>query len=254
MKKLFLLVLSLSVTLSLWAQQKKDDDKLTPYDLMSTYYQDDFNPYKKGNVYTGFAFSLTTRDLENTDRLIYNVNEGEQKQYDLIFKGGYFISNYNMLGAELTYARTQFEGQVLQDSENVLKQRVSSLGTVRPVLSTYFPLTKDNRLAFYNKMGLGLSFGNALVRNTFQDGNITKSYEQNFGFSMGLSPGITFFLMENFALEIELENLVGYSYERTETTQNGTEVSRQHSNNVTFDVNLLQMRLGIAYYINRSKK
>lgn len=254
MKRLLLLLINLCLTIPLWAQNKSIDDKITPYDLMSEYYQKDFSPFKKGNIYTGFAFSLTTKSSENVDYLVYQIGDGKEKKYDLTFKTGYFMSDCNSIGLEGVYARDEFVGNVALDGESMRRERISSGGTIRPVLTTYFPLTKNNRLSFYNKVGLGFSFGSALTRNTSEEGQISKSYENNFGFSAGISPGVTFFLMENFALEIELQNLLGYNYELTETTTNGEEVARQHMSNVAFDIDLFSLRLGIAYYINVSKK
>lgn len=254
MNKIIYFLLFVFLAQPLWASEKEQKKRMTPYELMSNYYTESFNPFKKGNAYTGFAFSLTTRDLENTNLLLLNIDDGDNKDYKLIFKGGYFIGDYNMLGLEASYVHKQFEGHVALNGEQQLQQQIKSLGTIRPVLATYFPLSKSNRLAFYNKMGMGFSFGNTLKRTTGETGNISKSYEDNFEFSLGLSPGVTFFLLQNFALEVELGNLVGYSYYQTKTIKNGTEVSTRQENKVNFDVNLLQLRLGIAYYINRQKK
>ncbi|MFV0506931.1 MAG: hypothetical protein ACK5L5_09530 [Bacteroidales bacterium] len=254
MKKILFIALVCVCSISVYAQYEEVEvDKIDPYYLMSTYYNTDFQPFKKGNFYSGFAFSLAIKELENTDRLLYEVGEGDQNQYNLIFRGGYFFSNYNMVGVDVVYGRSRFEGDILQGGESILRQRISSSGTVRPVLTTYIPLTANKRLSFYNKMGIGLSFGNALERNTNSQGNITKEYEDNFGLSVGISPGITFFVIQNFAFEVELQNLLGYQYEITKSTSNGEEVSRRKTNQVAFDIDLLSMKLGLAYYFNRPK-
>ncbi|MCP4883387.1 MAG: hypothetical protein GY908_06320, partial [Flavobacteriales bacterium] len=40
--------------------------------------------------------------------------------------------------------------------------------------------------------------------------------EDNFLFGIGISPGVTFFAIESFAFEIQLD-VLGYEYERTKT-------------------------------------
>ncbi|MFV0345544.1 MAG: hypothetical protein ACK5IQ_04765 [Bacteroidales bacterium] len=255
MRKTILGIMLIMTGLSVYAQYKvQKTDKMNPYDLMSKYYENDFQPFKKGNFYTGFAFSLTTGELENTNRLLYEVSEGEENQYNLIFKGGYFIGDYNMIGVDVVYGRSRFEGDILQNSESLLRQRISSSGTFRPVLVTYFPLTKNKRLSFYNKIGVGLSWGNTLERNTGSQGEISKKYDDNFGVSAGISPGITFFVIQNFAFEVELQNMLGYQYESVKSTSNDDVVSRRSTNQVSFDIDLLSLKLGLAYYFNRPKK
>ncbi|MFV0484305.1 MAG: hypothetical protein ACK5MG_09460 [Bacteroidales bacterium] len=255
MKKALLGLLLAVIALSVYGQYEEQEvDKSDPYYLMSSYYETDFHPFKKGNFYTGFAFSLTTGELENTNRLLYEVSEGEENQYNLIFKGGYFIGDYNMIGVDVVYGRSRFEGDILQNSESLLRQRISSSGTFRPVLVTYFPLTKNKRLSFYNKIGVGLSWGNTLERNTGSQGDITKKYDDNFGLSVGISPGITFFVIQNFAFEVELQNMLGYQHESVKSTSNDDVVSRRSTNQVSFDIDLLSLKLGLAYYFNRPKK
>ena len=66
------------------AQEKSKD----PYELMSKYYEDSFNPYAKGNWYVGFAFSLKDQNLQNQARLFDKVLEGNDlpTRVKLIFK------------------------------------------------------------------------------------------------------------------------------------------------------------------------
>jgi len=233
--------------------EEKNKEKLDPYELMSEYYMNNFHPFEKGNWYTGFAFHLSSQNLENINQLIYQIIEGDENKYGLTFKAGYFMGDYTMVGADFIYNRDKFTGNVVQSGDSILKQKVSSIGTVRPVLTTFFPLTKNHRLSFYNKIGFGISLGNVLERNTSVQDIISKKYNKNFGFSVGISPGVTFFAIENFAFEVELQNLLGYEYMLTNTTTNGTVESRKTSNNVAFNIDLLSLKLGLAYYIKNKK-
>lgn len=49
---------------------KEKDSTYTAYDLMSNYYNKHFKPFKKNNIYIGFAFSLEDKKLQNVDYLI----------------------------------------------------------------------------------------------------------------------------------------------------------------------------------------
>lgn len=71
--------------------------------------------------------------------------------------------------------------------------------------------------------------------------------EKNFLFGIGISPGVTFFAIESFAFEIQLD-VLGYEYQRSKTTdEEGNEyVSGTH--NVNFQLDLLSINFGLAYY------
>ncbi len=90
--------------------QESESGKPTPYDLISSYYQEDFDPFKKGNGFVGLAFSLQDRSLENTQRLLDRVIDGSSLNYDLLFKGGYFIGDYVMGGLNFNIQNDKFTG------------------------------------------------------------------------------------------------------------------------------------------------
>ena len=224
------------------------------YDLLSKYYEDGFKPFSKGNWYVGFAFSLTDQQRENTPRLLDRVVEGSDLNYDLTFKGGYFIGNYAMVGANFLYSRDKFTGTlIIQDTDTVQRNTITSVGTIAPTIKTYFPLTKNERLSFFNEVGVGFGFGNTVTRDIRRLDEINKTYTEEFVFTAGISPGITFFAIENFAFEVQLNNLIGYELKVENTTTNETEKSNTTTHNVNFQIDLLSLNLGLAYYFGVKK-
>ena len=196
------------------AQDTQDEEPSRgAYELMTRYYNDKFTPFAKGNWYVGFAFSLTDQSLENQSRLLYRVVDGGQFDYSLTFKGGHFIGEHFMVGLAFEYSREKFVGAVIQESDTVQTNFVSSMGVIIPSIKSYFSLTKNNRLSFFNEIGMGFGFGSTVSRDIKNQDEINKSYQESFLFSLGISPGITFFAIENFAFEIQLNNLIGYQLE-----------------------------------------
>lgn len=222
--------------------------KNDPYDLMSKYYQEDFSPFEKKNWYVGFAFSLTDQQLENQVRLIDKVLQGSDLNYNLSFHTGYFLNDYFMVGGKVLYQRDRFTGDVVVQGDTIQRSRVKSIGTVAPSFKSYFPLTKNERLSFFNEIGVGFGGGNTLVRNVRNNDEIEKIYSKDFTFTAGISPGITFFAIENFAFEVQLNNLIGYQYDVSHKTTNEVEEGKVTSHNVNFNINLLSLNLGLAYY------
>lgn len=238
----------------LCAQEKAKNEKISdPYELMSKYYEEDFQPFAKGNWFVGFAFSLKDQQLENKARIFDKVLDGNDLSYNLTFKGGYMLNDYFSVGGNFIYSREKFTGIIVQESDTIQRQSLSSVGTIVPSIRTFFPLTKNNRLNFFNEIGLGFGFGNSVSRDTKNLDEINKSYTDEFAFTAGISPGITFFAMENFAFEIQLNNLIGYELRVSNKTTNETEESKVTTNNVNFNIDLLSLNLGLAYYFGSKK-
>jgi opacity protein-like surface antigen len=251
---LYFLFLLFSLPSFVFAQKKSEPkEKKDPYQLMSEYYGDQFNPFDKGNWYLGFAFSLQNQQLTNKARLFEKVLDGNSLNYNLAFRGGYFLADYLSVGGSFVYSRDKFTGLVIQDSDTLQRNNIRSAGTAIAFLRTSFPLTKNKRLSFFNEIGLGLGGGNAVIRDIKNQDEIQKSYSDEFIFTAGISPGITFFAIENFAFEIQLSNLIGYTLNSTKTTTNDTEEAQVVTHNVNFNINLLSLNLGLAYFFGAKK-
>lgn len=168
-KHQFLLLFSIGLLFAFPCLAQKDTLKTNPkdpYELMSRYYEENFNPFTKGSKYVGFAFSLKDQKLQNQARLFDKLLYGEDLNYDLTFKGGYFLSDYTMVGGNFIYSRDKFVGTIVQESDTIQRENITSLGTIAPTIKTYFPLTKNHRLSFFNLLGLGFGFGNSVSRDT----------------------------------------------------------------------------------------
>jgi len=243
------------LSFSVYSQENQEGKKSSdPYELMSQYYHDGFEPFGKGNAYVGFAFSLQDQKLVNQARLFDKVLDGQDLNYDLTFRGGYILRDYFMVGGNFVYNRAKFTGTIVQESDTINRERISSIGTIAPTIKTYFPLTKTQRLSFFNELGLGFGFGNTVTRDTKNLDEINKTYTDEFAFTAGISPGITFFAIENFAFEIQLNNLIGYELKVSNKNINDTEESKVTTHNVNFNIDLLSLNLGLAYYFGAKKQ
>jgi hypothetical protein len=250
----FLMLILIWISPCVFAQEHSEDQKTNdPFELMSKYYEEEFHPFSKGNAYVGFAFSLKDQHLQNQPRLFDKVLEGNELSYDLTFRGGYFLGDYFMVGGNFIYNRETFTGTIVQESDTILSKKISSMGTISPTIKSYIPLTKNNRLSLFNEIGLGFGIGNSVTRDTKNQDEINKSYTDEFLFSAGISPGITFFAIENFAFEIQLNNLIGYELHSSKKTTNESEESKVTTHNVNFNIDLLSLNLGLAYYFGSKK-
>jgi hypothetical protein len=236
------------------ADSRQIKQKSSPYDLLSGYYSDNFHPFQKGNFYMGLAFSVTDKNLTNTNYLFQRVIDGDRLDYDILLKGGYYTGDYGMVIINVNYYQNKFHGIVFQDPDTVQSNSLTRGFAINPGFRSSVPLTRTGRLSFFNEIGLTFGGSSSLTRNVKNVDEVDKVYETGFNFGMGLSPGITFFAMENFAFEVQLSNVLGYELNVTESSTNDGPKSRQVRQNVDFNINILSLKLGLAYYFGASTK
>ena len=76
------------------------EDRQSPGELISNYYQQGFSPFAKGNWYTGISFSVKDETFENRfdflglDRAV----SGTESEFEIDLGLGYLFSDYFMAG------------------------------------------------------------------------------------------------------------------------------------------------------------
>ena len=233
--------------LSYSQETAEKDEKSSPYELMSSYYENNFSPFKKKNIYLGLAFSLEDKIMENTDYLVQQVIEGERLDYNIVAKLGYYTGNYGMVGVNFSYYQNNFEGTIFRDPDTLQSKSLTRGYAITPNFRSSVPLTKNERLSFFTEFGLTFGMANTLKHDTKNIDELQKQYQTDYNFRIGLSPGITFFAIENFAFEVQL-NLLGYDLNVTKKQINNEDASRVVKQNVDFNIDILSLELGLAYY------
>lgn len=252
---ILLLCISLWTSLTTQAQVTPAiKEKYTPYELMSSYYDDTFNPFKKGNVYTGFAFSLTDKRLTNSNYFFDHVVDGDQLDYDLILKAGYYTGPNGMAGVTFNYTHSAFTGTLLKSngvvissSDTVQSSSVTNGFAISPYFRPSLPITANDRLSFFTEVSVTFGGSHKNATDTNKKNQVETTMSRDFNFKVGLSPGITFFALENFALEAQMD-LLGYSLDVSKKTVNGADEAIKSRQNVNFNINILSLNLGLAYY------
>ena len=84
------LVLAMTFVASgaLKAQEENVSERYTAYELMSKYYNENFKPFKKKNIYVGLAFSLEDVSQKNTSGFLQDVIDGQSLDYSILLKTG----------------------------------------------------------------------------------------------------------------------------------------------------------------------
>lgn len=257
MRKQIVLTLTFSIAIlisnEVLGQEKEAKENYTAYDLMSKYYNEHFKPFKKKNIYLGLSFSLDDTRQKNTSGLFQNVIDGKELEYSILLKGGYYFSNYAMAGANFSYSQYNFDGQVFRDPDTLQSNSITRAFDFTPNFRSSIPLTRNERFSFFIEIGLTFGYYTGLTRNTKNVDEVEKVYSEGFHFRAGLSPGITFFAMESFAFEVQL-NVLGYDLLVTRLTQNDENESKETQQKIDANIDLLSLQLGLAYYFGSKKK
>jgi hypothetical protein len=254
MKKVFFIVCFLTSSLfgTLMAQEKEAPKEYTPYELLSSYYNNEFKPFKKRNVYLGLAFNLEDRSQTNVTNILGTIIQGDRDNFDLTLKGGYYTGDYGMVGLNLSIYQEKFSGDLFQEPDTLQSNTISRGYAFTPNFRSSVPLTDNNRLSFFTELGVRFGFGNSLQRSIRNVDQVEKTYSSDFDFRVGISPGITFFVMESFAFEIQLD-VLGYELQVKNKSVNDGVSSRDVRQNVDFQIDLLSLQLGLAYNFGSKK-
>ncbi len=170
----------------------------------------------------------------------FGSSENNNTNFSFYPSLGYAIENNLIIGMGLGYGYSDNNSAYIDDSNRRFtnnSKRYSVFGYVKK----YIPITEKFALNFKGELNYSKSKNNRdSLRNdiyNIQDDDTTNS------FSIGISPGITYFVSERFALESKI-GFLGYTYSKTK----GIGALERNSNKFNFSLNSSQIFFGISYY------
>lgn len=129
------------------------------------------------------------------------------------------------------------------DDYFTLSQEYSVAGVFRG----YIPLGNSKRFSMFAEMQLGGSLGQSKITNKTATG-VKGTWEQSYKVMLGLNPGVTAFLTNHLALELNV-GVMGISYSWMDQKHNQVYSGSRDSTSASFMVNFLSIGLGLAYYL-----
>lgn len=251
MKKFnYIFLVSLFVYSGIYGQKEEQQDVKQ---LMSTYYNDNFNPFQKSNWFFTLSLFLNNEKYENSEFRFEKILKGAKNNFEVDLKAGYFFSDYFAGSLAITYEGDDFNRKVPKLLSVIDKNSTTNTFGFSPALRSSIPIVPNQRLNLYVDLAMNFDWGKTTTED-FNKGELTgTSSANNFGFGVGIKPGITFFVVENFALEIGLE-ILGYSFESAKITfDDDTPDDKYTSNAIDFDLGLSTLQLSLSYYIGVKK-
>lgn len=111
----------------------------------------------------------------------------------------------------------------------------------------YMSLGASTRFGLFNEVQLQLGGGQAKMISGVGE-SLTGTYEENFVCSVGLAPGMSVFLNNYSALEVNV-GVLGFEYNYTRSITDQIYVAHRRTQYANFKVNLFSITFGVMFYI-----
>lgn len=209
---------------------------------------EDYFKVHKGRFYTSLNFSLNAREAENEDQLLRQVVDQDKLEYRVIVDGGYVVKDNLTLGLSAAYGRLREEITTLDENgNNVTSKKLEQGLSLAPTMRNYIPIGKG-QFQILVQTELGVTKGESLQR-IFRTDDIDKVEGEFIEIGLGVSPGLVLFFDRHWAFETTV-GIAGFSTRIEEEVTNDDEENRQRvvESGVDLRLNLLQLKLGVAYY------
>lgn len=203
--------------------------------------------FSKGTWHTGLTLSINNEQDDNIDALLLNIVENEKEGFEIDVLGGYFFTDDMSFGFRYSYLKRERNLVYESNGANARLQSARAKNNFTTFLRNYYPISANNRFNFFNETDLGIGFGNSNVRKTKNPDDITKTFTDEFNMNLGVRPGIAIILAKGFAFEMGID-LLGLTYTNTSIRTDGIEKGASSDFSFDFDISLLSLDFGIAYY------
>lgn len=215
----------------------------------------------KGVSSFGFRLGFKKKEVDN-DMLLTLVDIEEIKNIgaDISLYGSWFIADNVAWGTKLTYGFTDQRYTLNTKLFNLLLDATkynSNIATTSLSIGTgvknFVPFGLSNRFFVYNEANITYAYISSLTRDVYDEGkDVKKIMKTTHEISLGLSPGVMYFLKEGFAFEFALNPVMMY-YTRSFITKDETINGSISDMALDFKFNLFKIYFGFAYYFGISK-
>lgn len=179
---------------------------------------------------------------------IVNNITGQVNNFNVSASAAYFVARNMSVGARFTYGNTGVDVgsadlMTLLQLENKHVKMESFIGAI--TYRAYLPLFNSKVFALFGEARLNGKIGYTKNYEQQERGKVG-TYADVYSVSLGLYPGMSFFVTDNIAVEISLPLLEG-GYEWNRQITGGERKSNQSHGFVAFQPGILGLNLGITF-------
>jgi hypothetical protein len=206
----------------------------------------------KGQWVFGGSVSYSTHTNNNYTFLIVEEIQSNGYQFKISPLIGYAYSRNSLVGVRFGYSRglTQLDNASLSITslDNSFFYSLKHSYNMEALWRKYIPLGKDNkRFALFAEVALAMG-GSQSRLAAGPSKSMSGSYATSFDVALGVNPGISAFLTNNMAIEVNI-GVFGFNYSNTRQTTNQVIVGGTSSSQMNFKVNIFSIGLGASFYL-----
>ena len=206
----------------------------------------------KGQWVFGGSVSYSTHTNNNFNFLIIEDIQSNGYQFKVTPLVGYAYSKNSLVGVRFGYSRglTELDNASLSITslDNAFYYSLKHSYNVEALWRTYIPLGKDNkRFALFAEVGLAMGGSQSKLASGPQQ-SLSGVYASSFDVALGVNPGISAFLTNNMAIEVNI-GVLGFNYSKTRQIGNQVVEGTVSSSQMNFKVNLFSFGLGASFYL-----
>lgn len=208
----------------------------------------------KGAWVAGVSVSYSQSDQDNYQFLIVENLNGNSYNFKVSPTVMFCFKDNLTAGGRFSYSRTRTRldnADIVIDSEtnhnidNLYSVSHNYLGTA--LMRMYVSLGRTTRFGLFNEVQLQVGGGQSKI-SSGSDKDFTGTYARNFQFNVGLAPGLSVFLNNYSALEVNV-GVLGFNYTNTRAVTDRIHVAKSHSQHANFNINLFSITFGVMFYI-----
>ena len=208
----------------------------------------------KGAWIAGVSVSYSQSDQNNYSFLIFERMNGDTYSFKLsptvlfCFKdnlaaGGRF--SYNRQRTHLNSADVVLGKDTEYNIDNLYSISHDYYGTA--VFRMYMSLGRSTRFGLFNEVQMQLGGGQSKIISGTGD-DLTGTYSRNINFGIGLAPGLSVFLNNYSAIEVNV-GVLGFNYTHTRATTDQIYIANMRTQQANFRINLFSITFGVMFYI-----
>ena len=196
--------------------------------------------------------SYSTHTNNNYTFLIVEDIQSNGYQFKISPLVGYAYSQNSLVGVRVSYSRglTQLDNAALSITslDNSYFYSLKHSYNVEALWRNYIPLGRDNkRFALFAEVGLAMG-GSQSKLAAGPSASPSGTYATSFDVAVGVNPGISAFLTNNMAIEVNI-GVLGFNYSRTRQITNQVVSGTTSSSQMNFKINIFSIGLGASFYL-----
>lgn len=208
----------------------------------------------KGAWVAGVSVSYSQSDQNNYQFLIFENLNGDTYSFKVSPTLMFCFKDNLTAGARFSYNRQRTRlnsADIVLDSEtgynvdNLYSISHNYFGTA--LFRAYLSLGHSTRFGLFNEVQVQLGGGQSKLCSG-SGADLTGTYERNFQFNVGIAPGLSVFLTNYSAIEVNV-GVLGFNYNHTRSTTDQIYIANRRTQKANFKVNLFSITFGVMFYI-----